>query len=100
MIGKRKRGLIWWTWTAILNVIFIAYLLIYTGGGGEMQFIGILPEAFVVLIGIVGLAFVSHSVFAWWYLGKPSLSEIYTPEKPTIDEDAESVGSEPTEAVK
>lgn len=88
MLEKRYRGILWWTWTGILNLIFIAYLLMYSGGGGEGQFVGILPAAFVVLIGIIGLAMVSHSVFAWYYLGKPDLSEIYTPEKPTVEDES------------
>lgn len=87
MLDKRKRGAAWWTWTAVLNVVFIGYLLVYSEGGGEGQFIGGLPEAFVALSVIVGLAVVSHSAFAWYYLGKPDLSEIYTPEKPTVDEE-------------
>jgi hypothetical protein len=94
MLDKRKRGVAWWTWTAILNVLFIGYLITYTGGGGEGQFIGNLPEAFVVLSIIVGLAFVTHSMFAWYYLGKPDLSQLYTPEKPTKDDNSAAERSE------
>jgi hypothetical protein len=87
--------MLWWTWTAILNLIFVAFLLAYSGGGGEMQFIGMLPEGFTVLIGIVGLAFISHSIFGWYYLGKPDLSQIYTPEKPTVNDSEQSKDETP-----
>lgn len=66
----------------VWNILFAGYLLTYTGGGGRGQFIGGLPEVFVVLVGLVGVVVVTNAVLAWYYLGKPDLSQVFKPEAP------------------
>ncbi|MFC7157833.1 hypothetical protein ACFQPA_20630 [Halomarina halobia] len=59
------------------------YLQAYTNGGGRGQFLFGLPEAFVVLVTFVFVVTGSNAAFGWYYLGKPDLSQLYTPESGT-----------------
>lgn len=89
MMSKKKRGALWIGVTIFWNLVFVAYLLRYTGGGGRGQFIGGLPEVFVYLVVLVGLVLLTNATLGWYYLGKPDIGQVFQPEAPT-HETAES----------
>lgn len=91
MLDKSKRGALWIGVTVVWNLVFAGYLVTYTGGGGTGEFIGIFPEAFVVLVVLVGVIVLLNAVLGWYYLGKPDLSEVYKPEAPTKERPDEDV---------
>lgn len=95
MLDKRTRGGIWIVFVAISNVVLLAYLYTYSNGGGKGEFLFGLPEAFVVLVGFTFTVTLVNSAMGWYYLGKPSLSELYTPEsqpsEQTVETDTEGV---------
>ena len=76
----------WILFIVCTHIVFIGQLYYYSGSGG---FIWIFPSAFVLfsLLGIITL--VGNSWFAWQYLGKPDLSEIFErgPEEEPLDGD-------------
>jgi hypothetical protein len=90
MLDKRKRGGIWIAFVAISNVALLAYLYTYSNGGGKGEFLFGLPEAFVVLVGFAFTVTLVNSAMGWYYLGKPSLSELYTPESQPSEQSVET----------
>lgn len=72
------------------NIAFLGYLYIYTNGGGKGQFLFGLPEVFVVLVGFVFVVTLINAALAWYYLGKPDVAELYTPEDSAADQDLET----------
>lgn len=75
MLDKRDRGAIWLGFSLLTNVGLIVYLQTYTGVAGG--FIFGLPEAFVVLVAFVFAVTGANSAFAWYYLGKPDVSDVF-----------------------
>lgn len=84
MLDKRKRGGIWLIFVLLTNVGLIIYLQSYTDAAD--QFIYGLPEAFVVLVVFVFGVTGANAAFAWYYLGKPDISDVFKPESGTEPE--------------
>lgn len=86
MLDKRKRGGIWLVFVLLTNVGLIVYLQSYTDAAD--QFIFGLPEAFVVLVVFVFGVTGANTAFAWYYLGKPDITDVFKPESGTEPETA------------
>lgn len=78
MLDKRKRGGIWLVFVLLTNVGLVLYLQSYTNAAD--QFIFGLPEAFVVLVLFVFGVTGANAAFAWYYLGKPDITDVFKPE--------------------
>lgn len=78
MLAKRKRGAIWLTFVLITNVGLVLYLQSYREAAG--RFVFGLPEAFVVLVVFVFVVTGANATFAWYYLGKPDISDVVSQE--------------------
>lgn len=64
----------WIIFIIISNAIFLGYLQYYQNPGGLV--FG-LPETWVVLFGIMLAVFITNSVFAWYYLDKPDIRQVF-----------------------
>lgn len=84
MLDKRKRGGIWLTFVLLTNTGLIIYLQSYTDAADRFMF-G-LPEAFVVLVVFVFSVTGANAAFAWYYLGKPDITDVFKPESDTDPE--------------
>lgn len=93
MLNKRKRGGIWLTFVLFTNIGLVAYLQTYSEAAG--RFVFGLPEAFVVLVVFVFAVTGANAVFAWYYLGKPKISDVFNPDTKT-KADSEMLGSSET----
>jgi len=58
----------------VSNAVFLGYLIFYQSPGG---LIFGLPETWVVLILIMLVVFLINSTFAWYYLDKPDISQVF-----------------------
>jgi hypothetical protein len=64
----------WIAFIVVSNLVFLGYLQYYQGGGGIV--LG-LPETWVALFAIMLTVFTVNSTFAWYYLGKPDVREVF-----------------------
>ncbi len=65
----------WWVAFIIAsNAAFMGYLVFYQNPAGLV--LG-LPETWVVLVALMTVVFFSNSVFAWYYLQKPDIREVF-----------------------
>jgi hypothetical protein len=65
----------WWVVFILLsNAVFLGYLYYFQSPGG---LVGGLPVTWVVLLGIMIVVFSVNSTFAWYYLEKPNLREVF-----------------------
>ena len=90
MLDKRKRGGLWLVWVALTNVGFVLYLQTYISAGSGGFVFG-LPEAFAILVAFVFVVTGGNAILAWYYLGKPNVSELYTPRSTEGTEAPEAV---------
>lgn len=87
ILDKRKRGAIWLTFVLLTNVGLIGYLQGY--GNAAERFMFGLPEAFVVLVVFVFAVTGANAAFGWYYLGKPNINDVFSPER-TVEDEAET----------
>jgi hypothetical protein len=64
----------WIVFILISNASFLGYLYYYQSPGGLIMG---LPVTWVVLLGIMLVVFAINSTFAWYYLEKPNLREVF-----------------------
>lgn len=64
----------WIVFIIISNAVFLGYLVYYQNPGGLL--LG-LPETWVVLFVLMVGVFVTNSVFAWYYLDKPDIGQVF-----------------------
>lgn len=65
----------WWiAFILVSNAVFLGYLMYYQSPGGLV--FG-LPETWVVLILIMTAVFLINSTFAWYYLDKPDIGQVF-----------------------
>lgn len=75
---KRQRAGLWLAWVAVTNVGLVVYLQSYQQAID--RFVFGLPEAFVVLVAFVFVVTGTNASFAWYYLGKPDVGDVFRPE--------------------
>lgn len=65
---------VWMAFIAISNAVFLGYLFYYQNPGGVVAGV---PESWLVLMLIMAGTFVTNTVFAWYYLGKPDVRDVF-----------------------
>jgi len=93
MLDKHTRGAVWLGFVFLTNVGLVAYLQTYQNAAGRFLF-G-LPEAFVVLVLFVFVVTGANAAFAWYYLGKPNVSDVFNPDGRANPDDGTAEVSEP-----
>jgi hypothetical protein len=65
----------WWlAFIVVSNAVFIGYLVYYQNPGGLI--LGLF-ETWIVLLTLMIAVFFTNSLFAWYYLQKPDLREVF-----------------------
>jgi hypothetical protein len=64
----------WLAFIVVSNLAFVGYLQYYQSPGGIV--LG-LPETWVALFAIMFTVFAVNSTFAWYYLGKPDIRQVF-----------------------
>ena len=75
MLDKRTRGAVWLGFVFLTNVGLVAYLQTYQNAAD--RFVFGLPESFVVLVLFVFAVTGANAAFAWYYLGKPDIRQVF-----------------------
>ncbi|QCC49075.1 hypothetical protein [Halobellus limi] len=86
MLAKSIRTRIWIGVSLLFNAFLVGYVYTYTNGGGTGRFVAGLPEAFVVFVVFVFGVTAFNTAYAWYFLGKPPVSELFTPEAPVSEQ--------------
>lgn len=94
MLAKGMRARLWIVVSLMFNGFLLGYVYSYTDGGGTGRFIAGLPEAFVVFVVFVFGVTAFNTVFSWYYLGKPPVSELFTPESPVSEQQPAAEGGD------
>lgn len=70
----------WIVFILISNITLLGHLHYYQTPAGTLAG---LPEVWVTLFLLLGITFVVNSVFAWLYLGKPDLRQVFALGRPS-----------------